>query len=115
MKLFCFDVDGTIRDNQDNTVPASNIFALKKLKEAGHKIVVATGRGWDSLCKNTVIPEIANWDGFVCNNGQILIDGDHRVIESHRFDPQAVEETIKVADSLNMPVILKMDRRIITR
>lgn len=113
-KLFCFDVDGTIRSNYDHRTPESAVVALHKLKAAGHKIVICTGRGWDSL-KKTQVCDIVAWDGFACNSGQTLLDGNHNVIEKYVFDPKVVLETIAVADSLDMPVILKKDQRIITR
>ncbi|MBO6046281.1 MAG: HAD-IIB family hydrolase [Erysipelotrichaceae bacterium] len=113
-RLFCFDVDGTLRDTIDHQVPASTIEALKRLKLAGHKIIVSTGRAWDSLQKTQIVG-CAPWDGYVLNNGQTLINDQGEVIESYVFDPQTVIETIKVADSLDMPVILKKDKRLITR
>lgn len=115
MKLFCFDVDGTLRDNTpEHNVPLSAIKTLKALQKKGHKLVVSTGRGLDSL-KRTQIFDILDWDGFVINNGQLVLDGKENILERNVFDPQAVIETIKVADRLNLPVTLKKDHRIITR
>ena len=73
--MMCFDVDGTIRGTTDeHIVYDSTILALKKLKEAGYPIVVSTGRGRDSFLR-TGIQDIADWDGFVFNNGQLFTDG----------------------------------------
>lgn len=43
MKYIFFDIDGTIL-SRENTIPEKTIYALKKLKENGHKIFICTGR-----------------------------------------------------------------------
>lgn len=114
MELFCFDVDGTLRDNEHHEVSESTINTLKALKKKGHKIVVSTGRGLDSLHR-TQIFDVASWDGYVINNGQLVLDANENVIEKNVMDPKAVEQIIAIADSMNECVTLKMDHRIITR
>ena len=53
-KLFCFDIDGTLRTTTDHQVPESTVKALNLLREKGHLLLVSTGRSVDSL-KNTHI------------------------------------------------------------
>lgn len=53
-KLFCFDIDGTLRTTTDHQIPGSTIKALNLLREKGHLLLVSTGRSVDSL-KNTHI------------------------------------------------------------
>ena len=69
--MIFFDVDGTLMDNHDYQVTPSTKKALQKLQENGYKIGIATGRAVNSL-KRTGVVDIANWDGFVCNNGQAV-------------------------------------------
>ena len=98
--MMCFDVDGTIRGTTDeHIVYDSTILALKKLKEAGYPIVVSTGRGRDSFLR-TGIQDIADWDGFVFNNGQLITDGKGNVINAHHFKNEDVIRTIEKADEL---------------
>ena len=93
--MMCFDVDGTIRGTTDeHIVYDSTILALKKLKEAGYPIVVSTGRGRDSFLR-TGIQDIADWDGFVFNNGQLITDGKGNVINAHHFKNEDVIRTIE--------------------
>lgn len=114
MEIFCFDVDGTLRDNRAHEVSASTQRTLAQLHGAGHKLIVSTGRGLDSL-KRTQIFEIVPWDGFVINNGQLVLDGNLNVLEEHVFDPQSVIETIAIADALGYAVTLKKKERLITK
>ena len=71
--MIFFDVDGTLMDNHDYQVTPSTKKALQKLQENGYKIGIATGRAVNSL-KRTGVVDIANWDGFVCNNGQTVLN-----------------------------------------
>jgi len=113
-KLICFDVDGTLRNTTDHTVSPSTIKALRLLKENGHIIVVNTGRSHESF-KATGIAEMADWDGYIFNNGQLLLDENEELLQRHLFKPETVLETIRIADSLGMPVNLKMKHRIMTK
>ena len=72
-KLFCFDIDGTLRTTTDHQIPESTIKALNLLREKGHLLLVSTGRSVDSL-KNTHIYDTFAFDGYVCNSGQALLE-----------------------------------------
>ena len=113
-KIFCFDIDGTLRDNVNHEVSSSTKLALDTLKEMGYKLIISTGRAYDSL-KRTKINELIDWDGFVLNNGQLLLDHNENVIEEKAFDPSTVIEVIKRADELNYAVTLKKEKRTITK
>lgn len=104
MELFCFDVDGTLRETGgEHRVPQSTIQALRLLKEKGHKIIVSTGRGYDSLCRTQIL-DIADFDGYVVNNGQLVLDGKRNVIEKHVMPVKTVHEVLDLANKLNLCV-----------
>ncbi|EMD16390.1 cof-like hydrolase [Eggerthia catenaformis OT 569 = DSM 20559] len=113
-KLLCFDVDGTLRDNTVHKISMSTLNSIKHLKALGHKMIISTGRGYDSL-KNTQIFDILEWDGYVLNNGQLILNQDQCVIKEYHMNPQSVMKTIATANQLDMPVVLKMKKRLITR
>ena len=48
IKLFAFDIDGTLLDNQSK-MPETSIEAIKKLDDAGIKVVLASGRVFFSI------------------------------------------------------------------
>ena len=112
--LLCFDVDGTLRDNVHHQVSLSTQKALRMLKQNGYHMIISSGRGLDSL-KKTGIMDMFQWDGFVCNNGQLVLDAQKKEISHAFMDPQAVEEVIAIAKQYDYAVTLKSKQRIITK
>lgn len=72
-KYFFFDVDGTLVVNYlDKNIPESTKLALKKLKEAGHFVAIATGR---SYAMANEFMDVLNIDNMVSDGGNgITID-----------------------------------------
>ncbi|RGX64803.1 HAD family hydrolase [Thomasclavelia ramosa] len=112
--MIFFDVDGTLMDNHDYQVTPSTKKALQKLQENGYKIGIATGRAVNSL-KRTGVVDIANWDGFICNNGQTVLNKNFQIVEELVISPEIVHRCIKIAKDNNIPLALKMEHRIITQ
>lgn len=112
--MIFFDVDGTLMDNHDYNISSSTITALEKLQQNGYKIGIATGRAVKSL-KRTGAIDIIKWDGYVCNNGQTVLDKDMNIVEELIISPEIVHECIKIAKQNNIPLALKMENRIITQ
>ncbi|MDD4212189.1 MAG: Cof-type HAD-IIB family hydrolase [Bacilli bacterium] len=78
-KLILFDVDGTLYDNKQRSVPASTILALKALKEEGHEIAVATGRAYYMLYSiDALKPYI---DHYILINGQHIMAHGETIYE----------------------------------
>ena len=51
-KYFFFDIDGTLTTSStDSSIPQSTLLAIKKLKEAGHFVAIATGRSYPMTLK----------------------------------------------------------------
>ena len=73
-KMIIFDIDETLVDNKNKCIWPSTIKALKKLKENGHYIVIASGRNTSLLF---TIEKIKKYiDHYVLINGQqILVNG----------------------------------------
>ena len=111
--LLCFDIDGTLRDNKNHEVCDSTLKALHLLKKNGYKMVVSSGRGLDSL-KRTNIMQLIKWDGYVLNNGQLVLDGDENVLLEAHLSDYAIRETLRVAKELNMCVSVKSHPRFIS-
>lgn len=113
-KLLCFDVDGTLRDNVNHEVSSSTKKTLFALKENGYRLVIASGRGVDSLTK-TGLMDLLEWDGFVCNNGQDILDGQGNRLFHTILKEEAILKTIDIAESLNLAVVLKSHPRVILK
>ena len=112
--MLCFDVDGTLRDNVEHQVSDSTYQTLKQLKEKGYRLVISTGRGVDSLT-GTGIMDMLDWDGYVCNNGQVILDASGKEMFHAALNPKAVKQTLAIADELGYAVVLKSHPRMITK
>lgn len=112
--MIFFDVDGTLMDNHDHQVSPSTKTALQKLQANGYKIAIATGRAVNSL-KRTGVVDIIDWDGYICNNGQTVLNKDYQIVEELVISPEIVHQCIKIAKKHNLPLAIKMEHRIITQ
>ena len=65
-KYFFFDIDGTLTDNATKEVVPSALEAVKKLKEAGHFVSIATGR---ANYKAESFRAKYHFENMVCNGG----------------------------------------------
>ena len=77
MKLLVSDYDGTF--NSDNKNLYINIAAINKFRKNGNKFVIATGRNFESIKKETDIYDI-QYDYLICNNGLIIFDNQNNII-----------------------------------
>ncbi|MGH9575594.1 MAG: HAD-IIB family hydrolase [Candidatus Acidiferrales bacterium] len=70
MRYFCLvtDYDGTIA--HDGIVSPGTIAALKRVRESGRKVILATGRQLDDLL--AVFPELNIFDRVIAENGGLL-------------------------------------------
>lgn len=78
IKAIFFDIDGTLVSFDTHQIPSSTIEALKKLKQNGIKIFIATGRGKDGL---DVIQDIP-FDGYITLNGQYCYNEKEIIYEN---------------------------------
>ena len=71
-KIIFFDVDNTLYPNDTKIVPQSTIGAIKKAKEKGILICLATGRNYP-LAKMTGIFDTIDFDYYVLCNGSLVL------------------------------------------
>ncbi len=81
-KYFFFDIDGTLTDLATGIIVPSALAALKKLREAGHFVAVATGRAY---YKARPVFEQAGFDNMVCYGGNGLVI-DRKLVEYRPLD-----------------------------
>lgn len=112
--MLCFDVDGTLRDNVHHQVRESTLKMLKQLKAKGYRLVISSGRGVDSLMK-TGLMSMIEWDGFVCNNGQKVLDASGQVLFQASMKESAVLKVLSIAKELDYAVVLKSATRVISK
>lgn len=98
-KMVCLDVDGTLVDHDGHMSEAVRS-AARDVVEAGHHVMIATGRSLGATLP--VIETIQLRNGYsVCSNGAVslqltdeLEDG-YRVIDRKTFDPSPVLEQLR--------------------
>jgi Cof subfamily protein (haloacid dehalogenase superfamily) len=100
---FIFDLDGTLIDPSKYEVSNSTMNAIKKLKELGYPCLIATGRAYSSVCQ-TVVKELIEWDGYICSNGQHVLDQHGQSIHKYVMDKERVELAVELAKSYEMNV-----------
>jgi Cof subfamily protein (haloacid dehalogenase superfamily) len=100
---FIFDLDGTLIDPAKYEVPDSAISALRSLHALGHRCCIATGRSYDSVMQ-TMVKDIIPWDGFICSNGQHVLDKFGHTIDKYVMNPQRIHQAVELAKSYDMNV-----------
>jgi Cof subfamily protein (haloacid dehalogenase superfamily) len=95
-KAIFFDLDGTLLDPSSNSIPISTINALKRLKENGHFLAVATGRSLRSLLE-IKLDELITWDGYICSSGQQVFLSDTTPLYEDFMDPNDIKQIEKIA------------------
>lgn len=73
-----FDVDGTLLSHKTKQVSASTRAAIQKLKAAGIRCVVATGRQIGEMEKLPVGD--ISFDGYITLNGQLILDRNKNIL-----------------------------------
>ncbi|NHM33550.1 Cof-type HAD-IIB family hydrolase [Neobacillus terrae] len=91
-KIVFFDVDGTITNHEDGSIPISTVEAIKNLKRKGLKVVAATGRPL-SMCKE--LKELGI-ETFITANGG-YVKHLQEVIHKVPMDKGIIQEIMEFA------------------
>ena len=96
--LVALDVDGTVL-HEDGTCTDAVKHAVARATEAGHELMLATGRSWETTAP--VLETLGiNPDYVVCANGALVMKRDDDEADGYRrhlietFDPSDVLKTI---------------------
>ena len=104
-KYFFFDIDGTLTNRETKEVVPSARVALKKLKEAGHFVAIATGRAHYKAVGFMHDVELSD---MVCAGGGALVIDD-QLIHNIPLDLDKAKGVIKQAEELGYGVLLMLD------
>ena len=80
MKLFCFDIDGTLMPFGDYEIPEEEKNALQALLDNGHAIALASGRPFVSL-EHHLLPFVGKKKYYICANGAAVYNHRGEVIK----------------------------------
>lgn len=95
VEMFYFDIDGTILDNNNQSVSELTIKSLRFLKAAGYKVAMSTGRTLAAV-ENTKFESIIEWDGYILGNGGLVLDENKSVLRDVVCEPDFIVELIKI-------------------
>ena len=93
MKALFFDIDGTLIDIKTHKVPQSTVKALRKAKDNGNMIFIATGRS-HTIVKLDGMPEDLI-DGYITLNGAVCIAGNE-FVHLHKIPSDTVNKLSQV-------------------
>ena len=96
IKLFAFDVDGTLLDRKNNVVPESALNTVRHLREQGHIVGVATGRNQTQLEK-AIDPNEFDFC-IICNGGYLEING--KKVYDIQFSKEKKNKLCDILDDL---------------
>ena len=103
-KLIFFDIDGTLLPFGINELPKSTVRSLRKLREKGIKIFVATGKSLSQLLA-TKIADI-QFDGYLTLNGQLCYDENLKLFFGNPIDQREMEVLEKTFVAKTIPFTL---------
>lgn len=92
IKLVVSDVDGTILTGGQTAVPDKVFEAIEKLKKAGKKVAIASGRTYGSLEK--LFAPVKQDLYFICCDGAVIIHND-KVIYSKQIGSGDIFDVIR--------------------
>lgn len=115
MKLIAVDVDGTLLDSNHQITPKTRD-ALIRAMEAGHKVVIVSGRptaGVNHLAKEL---EFDKYGGLLSNfnGGSITNYAAGEVIANHTIDLELAKEMLAKTKDLDLEIIIPEGDRIIS-
>lgn len=94
-KLFVTDLDGTLL-NDDSKISPNTLYAIKTLREQGHRFGIATGRPYPSA-KATIPDMEALFDFGIFNNGANVYDfSDGEIKDQYPLSREVIEDILAI-------------------
>ncbi len=108
IKAVFFDVDGTLISFKTNKIPESTQEAIKKLREKGIKVIVATGRSINSLDHIKHI----DFDGFITFNGGYCMTTDGNIMFKKAINPEDIKNLINYSEKSPLSFSLMYENKV---
>ncbi len=105
MKAFFFDIDGTLIDGRNGLpeIPHTVMIQLERLHEAGHKLVICTGRSRAMVDARFRLPI---FDAYImCNGAHVEVDGEALLVKY--MDRQLTQNYAQLFDELGIEYMLQ--------
>ena len=105
IRLAVFDVDGTLYSHKSNSIPKSAVEAIKKLREQGIQIAIASGR--PAFVLQNVSEAGIEFDYVVGCNGHSVYKGTTELLGGFFFTEQIVNDLTKFCVENGYPLSFK--------
>lgn len=100
MKTNCeavfFDVDDTLFDHSIHAIPESHLRSLHRLRQAGYKVCLSTGRPLGGLTSLGVL-DAFDFDGYVCSSGAEIYDQNKQPLQLNYLSQEKVDQILQLA------------------
>lgn len=84
-KIIFFDIDGTLVDTEDHSIPQSAVEAIRLARQRGHLAYINSGRPYMGIDPRV---KAIGFDGYSCGCGLYIRVGD-RVLQHRKLDKAA--------------------------
>ena len=101
-----FDIDGTLL-GRDKRMPPSTLHALKKARENGVLLFVATGR---VTPMTYFLRDYFDFDGFAAMTGQYCFDKNGKVLHTLAIDPKDIRLLMQLQKEEPFPCLIAEGR-----
>ena len=109
--IFC-DLDSTLL-NDDKSLSAENIIAIKSLNEKNVGFVITTGR-MPFLIANIIDQLKGNYDVYsICTNGAIILKNKDCILKKHSLENKEVEYIKQIAIDNNLGMFVSSENEIV--
>lgn len=108
IKAVFFDIDGTLISFKTGKVPESTQNSIKKLREKGIKVIVATGRSINTLAHISHI----EFDGFITFNGGYCAATDGEILSKKTIDPNDIQGLVNYAGNFPLSYSLMYENKV---
>ena len=106
-KAIFLDLDGTIIDHENNHIPKSTKRTIKALQDAGHTVVIATGRPPVLFYD---IDTTLNIDTFIASNGR-YVEHKGTVLHHDFIEKDVVKRFVSRMEKANIAVGFESNKR----
>ena len=101
-----FDIDGTLL-GRDKRMPSSTLHAMKKARENGVLLFVATGR---VTPMTYFLRDYFNFDGYAAMTGQYCFDKNDTVLHTQAINPEDIKLLMQLQKEEPFPCLIAEGR-----
>lgn len=99
------DFDWTVYSHRTKKIPDSAFEAILKAQKNNIKIFLSTGRDMEEI--KTFDCRGLKFDGYILDNGQVLLDKDLNIIEANYIEGKSKEKILSIFNGKEYSIVLR--------